>query len=108
MYDLDLYDVDDDGVPYEPTDWLGEEVDRIADALALGFDETEQLGLALADALDSLPDKDLATGYRLVQAGIIAPGITFIYVTGAAGLLCEFAGQPLLASSRDQLAQPRS
>jgi hypothetical protein len=106
MYDLDMHDVDDDGVPHEPTDWLGEEVDRIADAMALGFDQTEQLGLALADALQSLPDEDLAAGYGLIQAGIVAPGVSFIYVTGADGLLCEFADQPLLVISRDQLAQP--
>jgi hypothetical protein len=108
MYDLDLYDVDDDGVPCEPTDWLGEEIDRIADAMALGFDQTEQLGLALADALHRLPNEDLAAGYRLIHAGIVAPGVTFTYLTGADGLLCEFVGQPLLVMSRDHLAQPRS
>jgi hypothetical protein len=108
MYDLDLFAVDDDGVPYEPTDWLGDEVDRIADAMALGFDQTEQLALALADALQSLPNEDLAAGYRLIHAGIVAPGVTSTYLTRADGLLCEFAGQPLLVISRDQLAQPRS
>jgi hypothetical protein len=108
MYDLDLFAIDDDGVPYEPTDWLGEEVDRIADAMALGFTQTEQLALALADALHRLPDEDLAARYRLIHAGIVAPGVTSTYVTGSDGLLCEFAGQPLLVISRDHLAQPRS
>jgi len=56
--------------PHDPLDWLGEEVDRLADGLALRFDQSEKLAVALAAAFESMSDQELSARYRAIEAGL--------------------------------------
>jgi hypothetical protein len=87
--------------PHDPLDWLGPEVDRLADDLGLGFDQSEKLGAALADAFESMSDDELSARYRAIETGLAAWGISGFYVGG--GLICEWAGYPLLVIDLDLL-----
>ena len=89
--------------PHDPLDWLGEEVDRLADDLGLGFDQSEKLGVALLAAFESMSDEELSARYRAIETGlaVAAWGISGFYVGG--GLICEWAGYPLLVIDLDLL-----
>jgi len=81
--------------PHDPLDWLGPEVDRIADDLALGFDQSERLAAALATVFERMSDEELSARYRAIEAGLRGWGISCFYVDGG-GLIFEWAGCPLL------------
>jgi hypothetical protein len=87
--------------PHDPIDWLGEEVDRLADDLALNLDQSDELGVALASAFGSMSIEELSARYRAIETGLAAWGISGFYVDG--GLICEWAGYPLLVIDLDLL-----
>jgi hypothetical protein len=88
--------------PHDPLDWLGPEMDRLQDDLALRFEQSERLGAALADVFQRMSDKELSARYRAIEAGLCAWGISYNYVAGS-GLIFEWAGYPLLVSDVDLL-----
>ena len=91
--------------PHDPLDWLGLEVDRLADDLALGFDGSDKLWAALAPAFNAMSNEELSAGYRAIEVGLAEWGIFGFYVDG--GLICEWAGYPLVVIDLDLLrAQP--
>jgi hypothetical protein len=81
-------------------DWLGEEVDRLADDL--GFDRSERLFAALADAFESMCYCELVVRYRAIEGGTARWGICYSCV-GGGGLIFEWAGYPLLVSDVELL-----
>jgi hypothetical protein len=76
-------------------------VDRLADDLALGFDRSEKVALALATAFESMSNEELSARYRAIEAGFAAWGISGYYIDGR--LFCEWAGYPLLVIDLDLL-----
>jgi hypothetical protein len=91
--------------PHDPLDWLGLEVNRLADDLALGFDGSDKLWAALAPTLDAMSNEELSARYCAIEAGLAEWGISGFYVDG--GLICEWAGYPLVVIDLDLLrAQP--
>jgi hypothetical protein len=81
--------------PNDPLDWLGPEVDGLADDLALTFDQSEKLAAALAAVFESMSDDELSRRYRSIEAGLRGWGISCFYVDGG-GLIFEWADRPLL------------
>ena len=88
--------------PHSPLDWLGPEMDRLKDDLALTFEQSERLGAALADVFERMSDEELSARYRAIEASLCAWGISYNYVAGG-GLIFEWAGFPLLVSDVDLL-----
>jgi hypothetical protein len=60
--------------PWDPLDWLGDEVDRLADDLAVGFDQSEKLAVALAAAFKSMSMEEQSARYRAIGTGLAAWG----------------------------------
>ena len=88
--------------PHDPLDWLGPEMDRLKDDLALTFEQSERLEAALADVFERMSNEELSARYRAIEAGLSAWGISYNYVAGG-GLFFEWAGFPLLVSDVDLL-----
>jgi hypothetical protein len=87
--------------PHDPIDWLGDEVDQIAADLGLRFEQSDNLAVALAAAFESMSNEELSARYRAIKTGLAAWGISGHYIDG--GLICEWAGYPLLVVDLDVL-----
>ena len=68
--------------PHDPLDWLGPEMDRLEDDLALTVEQGDRLGAALADVFEQMSNEELSARYRAIEAGLCAWGISYNYVAG--------------------------
>ena len=102
MNDFDVTWLITDGLPHDPTDWLGPECDRFHEILGLNFAQSEALASALAHAFRCMNNDELINRYRAVQDGLVPLEITGYFIEHG-GLIFEWAGCPLLVTDMKSL-----